>query len=179
MSAIRRMLAVLAFLAVPGGALRGQACSVGNAPGSCTAATSASLTVGKVVELTLATTSTTLPTPTIADYTTGYMIGSGQTVSIRSNAAVVVQVAARTATWTATNTTVGVTAWTTKPSSDLQLGPAATGPFTALTTAGYTLSSSGPTATLDVPVAYKLLLGWTTDTPGQYSLDVVYTVTAP
>jgi len=30
-----------------------------------------------------------------------------------------------------------------------------------------------------VPVAYKVLLNWGNDTPGQYSLDVVYTVTAP
>jgi len=179
MNAIRRLIAILGLLAASADGLAGQSCGVAAAPGNCTATTSATLTVGKVVQLTLAATSTTLATPTIADYTTGYLTGSGQTVSIRANANVVVQVASRTATWAATNTTPGVTAWATKPSTDLQLGPATSGPFTALTTAGYTLSSSGPTATLDVPIAYKLLLDWGRDTPGQYSLDVVYTVTAP
>lgn len=177
--ALSRLIGVAAVLAMSARALAGQSCNIGTAPGNCTATTSATVTVGKVVQLTLATTSSAIATPTITDYTNGYLTGSGQTVSIRANANVVVQVAARTAAWSATNTTAGVTAWTTKPSTDLQLGPATTGPFTALTTAGYTLGSSGPTATLDLPIAYKVLLNWGSDTPGQYSLDVVYTVTAP
>lgn len=176
MRAMGFLAILLAFIARPAGA---QSCSVGAAPGNCSASTAATLTVGKVVQLTLATTASVLATPTVADYTTGYLTGTGQLVSIRSNASVVVQVAARTATWTATNTTAGVTAWVTKPSTDLQLAPSTTGPFTPLTTGGYTLRSSGATGTLDLPVVYKVLLAWGTDTPGQYSLDVVYTVTAP
>ena len=170
------LVVVLALVPRPGAA---QSCFVGAAPGTCSASTAATLTVGKVVQLTLASTATVLATPTVADYTTGYLIASGQLVSIRSNASVVVHVAARTANWTATNTTAGVTAWATKPSTDLQLGSSTTGPFTPLTTGGYTLSSSGATATLDLPLIYKVLLDWGADTPGQYSLDVVYTVTAP
>jgi hypothetical protein len=169
-------VAFLVLISRPGGA---QSCSVGAAPGSCSVSTAATLTVGKVVQLTLATTASVLATPTVADYAAGYLTGSGQLVSIRSNASVVVLVAARAANWSATNTTAGVTAWATKPSTDLQLGSSTTGPFTPLTTGGYTLSSSGATATLDLPVAYKVLLDWRADTPGQYSLDVVYTVTAP
>ena len=167
---------LLALAARPGGA---QSCSVAAAPGNCSASTGATLTVGKVVQLTLATTASVLAAPTVTDYTTGYLTGSGQLVSIRSNANVVVRVAARTARWTATNTTAGVTAWAAKPSTDLQLGSSTTGPFTALTTSGYTLSNTGATGTLNLPVVYKVLLAWGTDTPGQYSLDVVYTVTAP
>ena len=179
MISLSRIIGVAALLAIPARAVNAQSCSVGTAPGNCTATTSATVTVGKVVQLTLATTTTAIATPTITDYTNGYITGSGQLVSIRANANVVVQVAARTAAWSATNTTAGVTAWATKPSTDLQLGASTTGPFTALTTAGYTLSSTGPTATLDLPVAYKVLLAWGSDTPGQYSLDVVYTITAP
>ena len=179
MTAGARVLFAFAVLVSSARALAAQSCNIGSAPGNCTTTTSATLTVGKVVQLTLATTSTTLPAPTITDYANGYLTGSGQVVSIRSNANVVVRVAARTSTWSASNMTPGVTAWVAKPSTDLQLGAATTGPFTALTTAGYTLSNSGATATLDLPVAYKLLLDWRNDTPGQYSLDVVYTVTAP
>ncbi len=171
------MLAVLLMLAARSGTA--QSCSVGTAPGSCSASTAATLTIGKVVQLTLATTATALATPTVADYTTGYLTGSGQLVSIRSNASVVGQVAARSATWTATNTTVGVTAWAAKPSTDLQLGASTAGPLTPLTTGGCTHASSRATATLDLPLVYKVLLDWGADTPGQYSLDVVYTVTAP
>lgn len=167
---------LLALMARPGLA---QSCSVPAAPGNCSASTAATLTVGKVVQLTLATTASALATPTVADYATGYLTGSGQLVSIRSNANVVVRVAARTAMWTATNTTAGVTAWAAKPSTDLQLGSSTAGPFTPLTTGGYTLTNSGPTAALDLPLVYKVLLAWGTDTPGQYSIDVVYTVTAP
>ena len=176
---LSRIVGVAAALAISARGLAAQSCSIGTAPGSCTATTSATVTVGKVVQLTLATTGTVIATPTITDYTNGYITGSGQALSVRANASVVVQVAARTAAWSATNTTAGVAAWTTKPSTVLQLGAAAAGPFTALTTAGYTLSSTGPTATLELPVAYKVLLNWGSDTPGQYSLDVVYTVTAP
>jgi hypothetical protein len=179
MISLPRLVGAFSLLALSARALAAQSCSIGTAPGNCTATTSATVTIGRVVQLTLATTATAIATPTITDYTNGYVTGSGQTVSIRANANVVVQVAARTAAWSATNTTTGVAAWTTKPSTDLQLGPSASGPFTALTTAGYTLSSTGPTATLDLPLAYKVLLAWGTDTPGQYSLDVVYTVTAP
>jgi hypothetical protein len=179
MISLPRVIGAAAMLAMSARVLAGQSCSVGTAPGSCAATTSATVTVGKVVQLTLATTSSPIAPPTITDYTNGYIAGSGQTVSIRANANVVVHVAARTATWSATNTTAGVAAWPTKPSTDLQLGPATTGPFTALTTAGYTLSSSAATATLDLAVAYKVLLDWGSDTPGQYSLDVVFTVTAP
>lgn len=179
MISLSRTTCVVAMLAMSARGVDAQSCNIGTAPGNCTATTSATVTVGKVVQLTLATTSTAIATPTIADYTNGYITGGGQLVSIRANANVVVQVAARTATWSATNTTAGVTAWAAKPSTDLQLGPATTGPFTALTTTSYTLGSSGPTASLDLPVAYKVLLAWGSDTPGQYSLDVVYTVTAP
>lgn len=179
MTSFARIVTVLAVVAMSTRGVSAQSCSIGTAPGNCTATTSATVTVGKVVQLTLAATSTAIATPTVADYTNGYITGSGQVVSIRANANVVVQVAARTAAWSATNTTAGVTAWATKPSTDLQLGPSTTGPFTALTTAGYTLSSTGPTATLDLPVACKVLLAWGNDTPGQYSIDVVYTVTAP
>lgn len=179
MTSLPRFVVGVAVLALSARGVAAQSCSVGTAPGNCTATTSATATVGKVVQLTLATASSSIAAPTIADYATGYLTGSGQTVTIRANANVVVQVAARTAAWSAANTTVGAAAWTTKPSTDLQLGPATTGPFTALTTAGYTLGSSGPTATLELPVAYRVLLAWGTDTPGQYSIDVVYTVTAP
>jgi hypothetical protein len=179
MTTLARVAFALAMMVSSARALGAQSCNLGTTPGSCTGTTSATLTVGKVVQLTLATTSTTLPAPTITDYTNGYLTVGGQTVTIRANASVVVRVAARTSTWSATSTTPGVVAWATKPSTDLQLGAVTTGPFTSLTTAGYTLSNSGATANLDLPVAYKLLLDWGADTPGQYSLDVVYTVTAP
>lgn len=179
MTTLARVAFAVAMTVSSARALLAQSCNVGTAPGNCTGTTSATLTVGKVVQLTLATTSTTLPAPTITDYTNGYLTGGGQTVTIRANANVVVRVAARTSTWSAASTTPGVAAWAAKPSTDLQLGAATTGPFTALTTAGYTLSNSGATANLDLPVSYKLLLDWGADTPGQYSLDVVYTVTAP
>lgn len=179
MTSLPRMIALAAIVAMPARGLAAQSCNIGTAPGSCTATTSATVTIGKVVQLTLATTSTAIAMPAITDYTNGYITGSGQTVSIRANTNVVVHVAARTAAWSAANTTAGVPAWATKPSTDLQLGPSTAGPFTALTTAGYTLSSTGATATLDLPVVYKVLLDWGNDTPGQYSLDVVYTITAP
>lgn len=175
-----RRLALVVALAIAPLAVRAQStCNAPSAPSTCTTTTGATLTVGKVVQLTLGGTASVIPTPADTDYTTGYVAFSGQTVKIQSNANVVVTVKAATANWTATNTVVGVTARATKPSTDLELGTSAAGPFTALTTAGFTLATSGPTAALNLNVFYRALLDWNLDTPGQYGLDVVYTITAP
>ena len=175
----RSLALALALLLAPLAAGAQSTCSAPSAPSTCTTTTGATLTVGKVVQLTLGGTASVIPTPADSDYTKGYVPFSGQTVKIQSNANVVVTVKAATASWTATNTVAGVTARTTKPSTDLQLGTSATGTFTGLTTTGFTLATSGPTAALNLNVFYRALLSWTLDTPGQYGLDVVYTITAP
>lgn len=169
----------LALVLAPWAAPAQSTCTDPSAPSTCSTTTGATLTVPKVVRLTLGGTASVIPTPADTDYTKGYVSFSGQTVKIQANANVVVTVKAGTANWTATNTVAGVTARTTKPSTDLQLATAATGPFTGLTTTGFTLATSGPTAALNLNVFYRTLLAWNLDTPGQYGLDVVYTITAP
>jgi hypothetical protein len=176
----RAALLILALLALGPAARAQSTCTAPSAPSTCTTTTGATLTIGKVVQLTLGGTASVIPVPADTDYTKGYVTFTGQTATIRANASVVVTVKAATATWTATNTTPGVAARTNKPSTDLQLATSAAGPFTPLTTAGYTLiTTAGATTGTSLTLTYRTLLSWTLDTPGQYGLDVVYTITAP
>lgn len=176
----RAIIGIVALLALAPAARAQSTCTAPSAPSSCTGTTGATLTIGKVVQLTLGGTASVIPAPADSDYTKGYVTFTGQTATIRSNASVVVTVKAATATWTATNTVTGVVARTNKPSTDLQLASSTAGPFTPLTTGGYTLTTtSGATTGTSLTLTYRTLLSWTLDTPGQYALDVVYTITAP
>jgi len=168
----------VAWLAAPGGA-GAQTCTAPIPAGTCNVTTSVTLTVGKVLQLTLSSTNTTLTAPSEADYDAGFVADAGPSATVQSNAPWVLQVSAAAATWTAANTEPGVAARANKPASDLLWGTAAGGPFTALSTTAVTAVSGVPTAGTTPGFFYRTAYNWTLDTPGGYSLTVVFTLTAP
>jgi hypothetical protein len=154
-------------------------CTASGAPASCNQPGSASMTAGRVVRLQVSAGSTPLTAPTPADFDAGFNATTGPTLTVSANAPWMLQVRASAASWTATNTSPGAPARTNKPAADLQWARSSAGPFVALSTTDATLVSGTATASTATTLYFQTLYGWTTDTPGNYSLTVVLTLTAP
>ena len=144
-------------------------CTASGAPASCNLSGSVSMTAGRVVLVQMSAGSTALAAPTPADFDAG----------LSANAAWTLHVRASTALWTATNTSPGAPARTTKPAADLKWSTSSGGTFTALTTSDVTLVTGSATASSATTLFFQTLYGWTLDTPGNYSLAVVLTLTSP
>lgn len=175
------LLPLAVALAVPARALA-QTCTAQAPPATpwtCTVSTSAALTIGDVLQLTLSSTTTTLTAPSSADYDAGFVLNTGPTATVRGNRAWRLQISAATATWGATNTQPGVSAWTNKPAGDLLWSTAAGGPFTALSTTPATVTSGNASAGTGSSFFFRTAYSWALDTPGAYSLAVVFTLVAP
>jgi len=174
-----RNLALSLALTVLAEGAAAQSCSAPVPNGSCPVNTSATLTVPDVMQLTLTSTSTALTAPATADYDAGFVANTGPTATVKSNRAWRLQISAGAATWTASNTQPGVNARANKPGADLQWGTAAGGPFTAASVTPATANSGSATAGTPTSFFFHTLYGWGVDTPGAYSLPVVFTLLAP
>ena len=153
-----------------------QSCTAAVPAGSCTVSTSTTLTAGTVMQMTLSSTTTTLTAPASAGYDAGYVADNGPTVTVKSNRLWKVQIKALAATWTAANTEPGVSARTNKPAADLLWSTASGGPFTALSTTVADAVTGSPSSGTTTSIFFRTNYNWTLDTPGQYSLIVVFTV---
>jgi hypothetical protein len=173
----RALFLVLSCLAFPAAAEA--QCQVATAPGSCTQPGSVSLTAGRVVRLQVNAGSTSLTAPTAADFDAGFNSTTGPTLTVSANAPWMLQVRASAAFWTAANTSPGAPARTNKPAADLKWATSAAGPFSPLVTTDVTLVSGSATAGSATTLYFQTLYSWTVDTPGNYSLSVVLTLTAP
>lgn len=163
--------------ALPGAA--GAQCTAGGAPANCTQNGSVSLTAGRVVRLQMTSASTALTTPTPTDFDAGFNATTGPTLTVSSNAAWTLHIRSAAALWTATNTSPGAPARTTKPAADLRWSTAVAGTFTALTTTDVNLVTGAATASNATTLFLRTFYSWTLDTPGNYSLAVVLTLTSP
>lgn len=181
MTRIGRFAAMVACaagaLAVP--SLSEAQCSVNGAPASCGAAGNVSMIAGRVVRLQLSTSSTALTAPTTADFDAGFNATTGPTLTVSANAAWRLHLRASSAVWTATNTSPGAPARINKPAGDLNWSTAPGGPFAALTTSDASLVTGAATANNATTLYFRTLYDWTLDTPGNYSLPVVLTLTSP
>jgi hypothetical protein len=169
--------AALGFFAAPS-RLAAQ-CTAAGSPASCGLPGSVSMTAGRVVRLQVSTGSTTLGAPTPADFDAGFNATTGPTLTISANAAWTLHLRASAALWTATNTSPGAPARTNKPAADLKWSTASNGAFTALTTGDVNLVTGSATASNATTLFFQTLYDWTLDTPGNYSLSVVLTLTSP
>ncbi|HVS61158.1 MAG TPA: hypothetical protein VHE82_10750 [Gemmatimonadaceae bacterium] len=137
------------------------------------------MTAGRVVRLQVSAASTTLTAPTPADFDAGFNSTTGPTFTLSANAAWTLQLRASTALWTATNTSPGAPARTTKPAADLKWSTASNGAFNGLTTSDVSLVTGSATASNATTLYFQTLYNWTLDTPGNYSLSIVLTLTSP
>jgi hypothetical protein len=154
-------------------------CTASGAPDSCGVPGSVSLTAGRVVRLQVSAGSTALTPPTTADFDAGFNTTTGPTLTVSANAAWTLHVRASSAVWTATNTTPGAPARTNKPAGDLQWSAASNGAFIPLTTGDVNLFTGGATASNAMTLYFQTVYDWALDTPGNYSLSVVLTLTSP
>lgn len=178
----REPYAVLALVAAatlagprPGSA---QVCSAPVPSGTCSVTTSTTLPIGTVMQLALDATSTVLGMPGTADYDAGFVADNGPTATVKSNRAWRLQISAATAIWSASNTEPGVSARLDKPAGDLLWSTAGGGPFTGLSTIPVDAQTGGASGGAAVTLFYRTAYNWTLDTPGAYSLSVVFTLTA-
>ncbi|GAC1420352.1 MAG: hypothetical protein NVSMB53_19130 [Gemmatimonadaceae bacterium] len=154
-------------------------CTASGAPANCGLPGSVSMTAGRVVRLEMSPGSTTLAAPTPADFDAGFNATTGPTLTVSANAAWTLYVRAAQATWSATNTSPGAPARTNKPVADLEWSTASNGAFTALTTTDASLVTGSATASSATTIFFDTLYSWTLDTPGNYSMSIVLTLTSP
>jgi hypothetical protein len=137
------------------------------------------MTAGRVVRLQVSAGSTALTAPTPTDFDAGQNSTTGPTLTVSANAGWTLHIRASAASWTATNTSAGAPARTNKPAADLKWSTVSNGTFTALTTTDALLVGGSATASNAKTLYFQTLYDWTRDTPGNYSLTVVLTLTSP
>lgn len=154
-------------------------CTASGGPASCNLPGSVSMTAGRVIRLQLSATSTSLTAPTAADFDAGVNSTSGPTLTVSANASWRLYVRSSTALWSATNTSPGAPARTDKPAADLRWSTNAGGPFVALTTTDANLVAGAATASSATTLYFQTLYSWLLDTPGDYGLTLVLSLTSP
>jgi hypothetical protein len=175
-------LGITLAIAIAAAALPGKAsaqCTVSGSGDSCNLPGSASMTAGRVVRLQMSAGSTALTAPTTTDFDAGFNATAGPTLTVSANAPWTLHLRSAATFWTATNTSPSAPARTTKPAGDLLWSTAFGGTFNALTTGDVTLVGGGATASSATTLYFHTLYNWTLDTPGNYSLSVVLTLTSP
>lgn len=151
-----------------------QNCQTPNgAAGTCSINVASSLTIPTLLRLSIDDTTTSLTTPTEAIFNTGSVTTAGPVITIKTNNSWTLLVRAAAATWTG----VGAGVRANKPVGDLAwdrgLG------FTTMTTADASVATGTRGASNVTSMSYRVNWSWPLDTPGTYSLLVVYTVTSP
>ena len=154
-------------------------CSAAGAPASCSLPGSVTMTAGRVIRLQLSATSTSLTAPTPADFDAGFNSTSGPTLTVSANAAWRLYVRSSAAVWSAVTTSPGAPARTDKPVGDLRWSTNAGGPFVALSTTDANLLSGSATAASASTLHFETLYSWVLDTPGDYGLTLVLSLTSP
>jgi len=178
---MKRCAGVALLLMAVAGPVAAQTCTAPGGGGACsTASIAATMTVGAVVQLTLSTTSTALTAPGSVDYDAGFVANVGPSATVQCNTTCRLQISAATALWSATTTVVSAPARTTKPAADLTWSTSVGGTFAGLSTSPATVQSIPATGgSTPVNLFYRTKYAWGLDTPGNYSLTVVFTLAAP
>jgi hypothetical protein len=154
-------------------------CTTNGAPDSCGVPGSVSLIAGRVVRLQMSAGSTSLSAPTTADFDAGFNATTGPTLTVSANAPWTLHLRSTAAFWSATNTSPGAPARTTKPAGDLSWSTSSSGSFSPLTTSDANLITGPASASNATTLYFQTLYDWALDTPGNYSLSIVLTLTAP
>src|SRR6266571_6651954 len=154
-------------------------CTANGAPASCGVPGSVSMIAGRVVRLQMSAGSTALTAPTTSDFDAGFNSTTGPTLTISANASWTLHMRAASSLWTATNTSPGAPARANKPAADLMWSTVSSGGFVALTTTDANLVGGSATASSSTTLYFQTPYNWTLDTPGNYSLSIVLTLTSP
>ncbi len=170
----------LLLMSVPA-SLQGQTCTEIGAAGSCSVNATTSITLPTLpYHLTIGTATTAFGTVTSTDFDNGYALVSGPTVTVKANNPWSVGLSSAATFWTAVNTDPSNPARTTKPLADLQWSnTSVVGSFVAVTGSVVTIGSGSGTPGTVVPLFFQSVWNYAVDTPGNYSIVVTFTLTAP
>ncbi len=170
-----RFASMLAAATLLGAAtLSAQATCGATAAGTASCAptgTNITVTVDKIVRITVTPTSAALTAPTDADFTAGGTTTKDdinlQAILIRANV-----------NWSLTATASAWTAPYAKPIGDAAFSTSGAPPFTAFTGSAQTLTTGAATASTTVNVSYRVNWSLASDVPGTYTLPVAFTVSS-
>ncbi len=169
---VKATLGVLGMLAL--GAAQAPAQVSCNTNG-CPLSDTAKVTVNTVLRLTLSQAATLLSSPNEAAYDAGFQLDNGPVAGVKANRSWSLKISANAGAWTGAN---GANA--SKAASDLQWATSSGGSYTGLTgSPSDFLTGATGTGNTSQQVYYKTLWSYSSDTPGDYSLVVVYTLSAP
>ena len=171
---MKKIVSLAAALALVASTAQAQAVSTTANPGSVT--TYATVTVNTIIRLSINDTSTAITSPTETDFDNGFQdVGAAVTATVKSNKAWSLSIAGGAATWTGTGG-----AQAAKPVGDLRWRTGGAAPGTALTTSNVSINS-GASGTGGTPtnVSYDIVWSYASDTPGVYSIPVIFTAAAP
>lgn len=172
------MLVLMLSLAVLALANRADAQSCTTVPpGSCGANTSASMTIPAVIQIVVSSGSGPQPA-TLAEFETGHGDFAGPVVTVSANTPWALSISAATPLWSATSTFPGVTARADKPASELRWSVGAAS-FTPLDVSAQQLATGPRTNAAVSALTWRVLYDLTLDTPGDYAMTVLFTVTSP
>ena len=133
------------------------------------------VTAPVVLRLVVSQAATTLSAPNEAAYDAGFLNDNGPIAGIKANRSWTLKVSANAATWTAAN---GARAG--KPAADLLWATSSGGTYNAFSTTPATFFSGATgTGNASSQIYYRTLWAYSADTPGDYSLVVVFTLSAP
>jgi hypothetical protein len=141
---------------------------------ACSVAVSATYTKAYIAKLVLSSATTTLATPTATDFgtTAGVNTPSAVTLTVKSNAAHTITVAAATANFSGGSGS--------KPASSLRYSTDGFVTLKSVSGAGSALVTGGAaTAGTTHIIGYNTTYAFAVDTPGAYTLAITYTLTAP
>jgi hypothetical protein len=175
---VKTAAALLIAITVPTSVV-GQSCLATAPSVDCSLPGQVVLTAIGVVSLETSSAGTTLPPPSPADYNAGFNITVGPTLTIAANQAWTVYIRAAAPLWTATNTSGSLAARATKPAGDLGWSTASNGAFTPLSTTDVQVVSGPATGESIATLYFRAVYNWRLDTPGNYSLSLMLTLTAP
>ena len=179
MTKVRALICALLAGAFAAAAKADAQCLASGNGGNCNQPGSVTVTAGRVVRLQMSAGSTALTAPTTTDFDAGFNATTGPTLTVSANAAWTLHIRAATAVWTATNTSPGAPARANKPAGDLKWRTASNGSFTPLSTSDASLVNGNATASDATTLFFQTTYDWALDTPGNYSLSVVLTLTSP
>lgn len=174
-------LAAVASAALPLAMKAQGTCEYNGTSGSCTVGGTSStysinLTITRAVRVALSGSSIALDPPVSDDFDAGFGQTVGPTLTVTSNSAWSISARVTQAQWTASP----APARANKPAADLRWSRFAGGLFADFTTANVTVENGAvATAGTVIPLYFRVRYDWLLDTPGDYSIPVQFTITAP
>lgn len=152
-----------------------QAQSATDATSPWTLSTTVSVTVPTILRLSLDDTTTAIPAPTESDFDAGSQdVASAITATVKANRGYTLNIRAGAGTWSGGSGS--------KVAGDLRWRTGGAAPGTAMTTSDAVVGTSGSGTTAagtNYAITYNIAWSYASDTPGTYTLPVVFTATAP